>query len=504
MPNGNSLSAEYDRHIRGRLRELTSTHPQAEIARKTGISKPNVHRYLHGNRVPASLCAAIIENLGVDPGWLMVGRGRGSGKSPVESPPVGTSTANLMDLVNAMNQAARLHLGALRDKRELQTARELSDTLTRYEQTRAALSGLSREMLRRVLDQWHVAYQQMKPALCATLRESAGQLIRLCDDEALRLEHTELEANTEGLFGDERKALELQRRMVTQTLLRPGGLDDAALSRVSMLVALLESSGRLREALRIGRAVQELVSGTRLSPTRHAILLMNIGSHSMDLGDLEAAMRALRLAVSTASRGTRSMDYAQNYWMLAQYWAGACDFDGALGIGKAWWARAEFLLLMGLWQEEPRALRIALAEYKQGLAASGADGNTESITARWCLRAVKKPGAALAGLARRDLHRRQPPETAYLADRFAVEVYEAQVAWLARQKVHAARMIDVASRTLEEMQPDQDPVLLGRALYHRLVVRLGHARMGERHAESRRFFEEWTARGYARFAGVLD
>ena len=63
MPNGNSLSAEYDRHIRGRLRELTSTHPQAEIARKTGISKPNVHRYLHGNRVPASLCAAIIENL---------------------------------------------------------------------------------------------------------------------------------------------------------------------------------------------------------------------------------------------------------------------------------------------------------------------------------------------------------------------------------------------------------------------------------------------------------
>ncbi|MBE7490425.1 MAG: hypothetical protein HS108_01475 [Planctomycetes bacterium] len=503
MQNGNSLLDEYDRRLRGRLRELTARHPQAEIARKCGSSKANVHRWLGGNRIPASLCAAVIENLGVDAGWLMVGRGVLPGKGQDDATAGAPGVQGLIDLVNAMNAAARLNLGALRDKHHLKVARELSDALARHEQTRSALAGLCRGVLRRVLDDWHQAVAGLKGEQCAALRESARQLLRLCDDEPLALEAASLEAHTEAHFGHESRALELQRRAVTLTLLRPGGLDDEAVSRINMLIAMLETHGRLREALRLARATLELVrDNDRVQPARRSILYMNVGSQAMDLGELEDALRALRLAVQAAPPGSRTRDFAVVFWMLAQYWAGACDFAQAQRTGSPWWARAEFLLLMALWQEDAPSLRAALAEYRAGLAETSADPNTESITARWCLRALRRPHHGLAAGARRDLLARQPEQGDLPADRFAVRVFEAQVAWLSRNTRHCARVVAQAGELLDSMGQD-DPVLLPRALFHRLVWRLSESRMGARHGAAAEFFRQWTARGYARLAGVV-
>lgn len=503
MPNGNSIVSEIEQRIRARLRELTARHPQAEIARKAGISKANVHRYLNKNRIPASLCSAIIENLGVNANWLMTGRGQAPRADKAPPEPAGANAASLMELVESMNHAARLNLGALTDKRELKAARELSDTLQRYELTRARLSNLSRDVLRRVLDDWWIAYREMKSERCRTLRESASQLMRLCDDEALRLELLELEAQTEATFGDERKALEQYRHVVTLTLLRPQGLDDTGVGRVNLFLGMAESRGLLREALRMGRATLELVRGTKIGPRPLSVLYMNIGSHSLDLGEIDDAMNALRLSVSTAEAGTRTHEFALSFWTMAQFWAGAATFDHAQSIGKPWWARAESLMLMALWLEDPEAARRALAEYNDDRSDSSAEPNTESITLKHFLRALRKPGAQVATAAGAALRKRQPDETALPTDRFQVEVYDAQVAWHAGQRAAAAKTLERAAQTLAHLPADSDPVMLSRAMYWRLAWRLrANARIAPKAEAARAFFKSMIAKGYARMRSM--
>lgn len=503
MPNGNSFVSEIEQRIRARLRELTSRHPQAEIARKAGISKANVHRYLNKNRIPASLCAAIIENLGVNANWLMTGRGQApkTGKAAPESQ--GANTASLMELVESMNHAARLNLGALTDKQQLKSARELSDNLQRYEQTRARLSSVSRDVLKRVLSDWHEAYRDMKAERCRTLRESAHQLTRLCDDEELRLEAAELEAQSEATFGDERTALEKYRRVVTLTLLRPGGLDDTGISRVNMFLGIAESHGLLREALRVGRAALELARGMNLAARPLSVLYMNIGSHSLDLGELEDAMHTLRLSVSTAEPGTRTHEFALGFWTMAQFWAGAASFADARSIGKPWWARAESLMLMALWLEDPLAAKQALAEYNEDRADSSAEANTESIALRYFLKALRNPSEQVANAALAALQKRQPDETALPTDRFQVEVYEAHVAWHAGQRALAARILERAATSLDRMPQDSDPVLLSRAMFWRLAWRLrSSARIAPRAEAARGFFKSMIEKGYARMKSM--
>ena len=125
MPNGNSIVSEIEQRIRARLRELTARHPQAEIARKAGISKANVHRYLNKNRIPASLCSAIIENLGVNANWLMTGRGQAPRADKAPAEPAGANAASLMAvpevggaLVGGASLTAQDFLGIAREARK--------------------------------------------------------------------------------------------------------------------------------------------------------------------------------------------------------------------------------------------------------------------------------------------------------------------------------------------------------------------------------------------------
>lgn len=508
MPNSNYLPAELEENIRARLRELTATYPQAEIARKAGISKANVHRYLKRNRIPASLCAAIVEHLGVNANWLLCGRGAplgtGAAAAATAGPaPAAAQATGLLEMVESMNHAARLNLGALSGKQHLRAARELSDGLARYEDTRRRLSSVVAGVLRKVLEDWRAAYQRMHVQQCATLRESARQLVRLCDDQDLRIQFEATEAFHESAFGDEDKALPHHFRVVALSLFRGQGVDPQAVNRVATLVGMLDSQGRVQEGLNIGRAGLEFARG--MPASQQTQLNLCVGALMVEQGHLRKGLEQLRKAMANAPAGSRGRRFATVYWSLAQFWAGVMEFDDVRKTGVASWERGEYLMCMGLWLEDARAMRIALGEYEAERSRTSGRGNTESITVRWGLQALHKPGARVVAAAAKELLQRQPPETALPIDRFTVEVYQAQVAWLCGRHTQSAQLLEAAARSFDNLPAGHGPVLLARCLYWRLVLRLvAYGQPQPRVRAARRFFSTMVRRGYARFVPVLD
>ncbi len=505
MPNSNYVPAEFEEHIRARLRELTATYPQAEIARKAGISKANVHRYLKRNRIPASLCAAIAEHLGVSATWLLCGRGTplgaGAATGPAQAPT--PQATGLLELVESMNHAARLNLGALSGKQHLKAARQLSDALQRYEETRRKLSAGVAGVLRRVLEDWKAAYQRMHVEQCATLRESASQLMRLCDDHDLRIQFEATEAFHESAFGDEDKALPHHFRVVALSLFRSEGIDPQSVSRIATLVGMLDSQGRVQEGLNIGRAGLEFARG--MPAPQQTQLNLCVGALMVEQGHLRKGLEQLRKAMANAPAGSRGRRFATVYWSLAQFWAGVMEFDDVRKTGVASWERGEYLMCMGLWLEDPRAMRIALGEYEAERSRTSGRGSTESITVRWGLQGLQKPAARIVAAATRELLLRQPPETALPIDRFTVEVYQAQVAWLCGRHTQAAQLVEAAARSFDNLPAGHGPVLLARSLYWRLVLRLvAYGQPQARVRAARRYFATLVKRGYARFVPVQE
>ena len=61
--------------IAQRLRELSGLFSQTEISRRTGIPRSTITWYIAGRKIPASLCAKLIREFGVNATWLMFGRG---------------------------------------------------------------------------------------------------------------------------------------------------------------------------------------------------------------------------------------------------------------------------------------------------------------------------------------------------------------------------------------------------------------------------------------------
>ena len=116
-----------DEAVRERLKRLVAERSQSEIARKTGAQVAAVNRYVHGARIPASFCSAVVRGLGVNPSWLLMGEG-----SPyLADVPARTARLgeNLLELVEAMSTVSRMLIGSLAGKRQMKVLRELNDAL---------------------------------------------------------------------------------------------------------------------------------------------------------------------------------------------------------------------------------------------------------------------------------------------------------------------------------------------------------------------------------------
>ncbi|MCL4729100.1 MAG: helix-turn-helix domain containing protein, partial [Planctomycetes bacterium] len=141
MPKTNALAE--------RLRVILRDRSQAEVARRTGNTGASVNRWLAKTRVPADFLQALVREFGVNPVWLLTGKGA------VYSADIAVTgeqlAGNLLELVEAMETVARMRLGAVSGKTGGRVLRELAEASRRYEQLRENLHRHSKPVLERVL-----------------------------------------------------------------------------------------------------------------------------------------------------------------------------------------------------------------------------------------------------------------------------------------------------------------------------------------------------------------
>ena len=282
----------FDEEIRERLRQLVKTRSQSDLARKTNTLVSTVNRYLKSTKIPGEFCTAVINGLGVNPAWLMTGEG-----TPfLADVSAGTSemASNLLELVEAMNQVAKMKLGALTGQHHLKVLRELNDALERYESLRGVLNKRTRSVFREMLDSLRKALQDMDMQRATEVRKAALQVSRLCDDPNLNVEFDSLQEFYEHIFGDQVRALELSRKVFVKSLAASDvtmDKDHAALA-INLIVSL-HRADRCREARRICRATLALYEDVGADWGRYKQLMALHAVLNIELGFMREGLRDL-------------------------------------------------------------------------------------------------------------------------------------------------------------------------------------------------------------------
>lgn len=342
--------------IRQRLHRLLEQHSQSDIARKTGHLVAGVNRYVHGARVPASFCSALVRGLGVNPSWLLVGEGAPYlSDVPAETARLGE---NLLELVEAMNAIARMRLGSLAGKHHIRVLRELNDALLAHEKLREKLNEQSRPLFRRILNDLQTALDKLDLERAGELRQAAIQLSRLCDDEALARDFTRLQAFHEFQLKNSERFLHFQRRLFLASLPDGASFDERACDEARRIVVALVQMDRMHEALRICRAVRNLAGRrgrrwdafARLENTRGVILT--------EMGWLHRGLECVQRTLPRLSGMYRRIAEAAQLRMLM--WGGMLSVQDAARVGERTDAKADHMLQFSCWLGDKAALRAAL------------------------------------------------------------------------------------------------------------------------------------------------
>lgn len=273
--------------IRSRLNSVVARFSQAEIARRTGAPKANIHRYLNEGRVPTSFCAALVKEFQINPVWLLSGEG-GMLRSEV-GVPITKLGEGILDLVEAMNAVARMRLGALTGRPDQKKLRELADAFSAFESLREKLNEASRPILKATLAEARPTLLGMDLERGGSLLQSASQLGRMCLDDDL-LENLDMlqgmHAYLSGRVGD---AVGYGRRVFGRRM-REGRIRGPEDLQTALEVAFqIRDTGRLREARRMLRAALCLDEARAREPDHLRARLFS-SSISVELGELDVAL----------------------------------------------------------------------------------------------------------------------------------------------------------------------------------------------------------------------
>jgi len=501
MQNGNTSHDTVNADIRKRLQFVAEQHSQAEIARVTGISRANVSRYLSGNRIPASLCSALVKGFGINPAWLLTGEGSPN-IADIHAGHAAMAT-DLLEVVEAMNAVARMRLGALTGKQHLKALRELDEALRRYEALRDKLNEHSRPILRQLLDDLDRAWDQQHPAHMHQLRRAADQVARLCDDEDLEFRLLKAQAMDDLSSSQPGIALQTQRRVAQRAIMRQPIWDNDTLTAVMRLTYLLEGAGRTAESIAICRAARELAVVYGARPDQIAPIDAQVGDVLTETGRIDEGLPLIQRAMAFMD-GKNKLKW-KGPWAYAQFFAGALEFDQlAVDPGMAGnQLFGEQLLRIAVWLEDPEAMQRAIDITDTLRGSSTNESSSEYTIAGWAIRARANPGRetlqhALEAMA---------PEVEEYKDlahaQFLLVAYQAQMAWLCGQHADAMAYLDKAETERQKMPQDQKPLLIANAVFHRQALRqcenAAEPRRQRMYEEAVRWFREHYERGYGRF-----
>lgn len=495
-------------NIRERLQLLVRTRSQSDLARKTGTLVSTVNRYLKGTKIPAEFCTAVISGLGVNPSWLMTGEG-----TPFlddVSAGVSETAGNLLELVEAMNQVARMKLGALTGQHHLKVLRELNDALERYEELRGVLNRRTQSVFRELLDSFHKALHDMDAARASEIRKAAMQVSRLCDDPELNVEFDGLQELYEHVFGDQDKSLALSRRVFVKSLAASDVTMDKEHAALAInLVASLHRADRAREARRICRAALALYEDVGRDWGRyqqllalHAVLNIELGNMRDGLRDLHDTYPVLPAQIQRSFAGKL---------VETMLLSGLTPLPYATAIGEDSPSKAVALVRFAALMEDAEQLRKLAARYG-GDESSGLSGFWQAWADGMATKGAPKKGKADAPEPLEMLQRAIEAERNNVAVRptqeFAYAAATARLALTVGDAPAARKFHADAQQRLDTLEPDVSPQMLALAQHWANALAIFPEGSKAKGASTSRamaqgFFREFFEKGYGSYARFL-
>lgn len=463
-----------------RIAELAERHGQSEIARKTEFSNNNVSRYVKGTRVPLDFGTALVEDLGVNPAWLLTGQG-----TPYLSD-VSAGTAemagDLLALVNAMAAVSHMRLGSLVGKHHLTVLRELNQALERYEELRGKLNRHSEGIFRELLTDAQAAFDRRDFDKGEELAKAAAQVGRMCENEDLQAWlHAQL-ATVDYTAGRQRSGLQHQRAAFLNAMLKNSGRDESVQKAAHNYAKMLIRDHRLQEARRIAEAATALAGG-------HSTHVESVTANmDLEFGEINRAIGATARLLPQLEQPYIDNSIGPNY-LRAQLLAGALPMAEAIGLGASTPAKWMRLLEAALLFEDVLSLERCLALGIDGKNAPGLDHPCVG-RARAVVRALRgKPGASPL----KDVE--APAKGAGEVDRFTHAVFSAQVLRLAGKVAQARKHAREAADILDALDPELSPRIEARLIHARNVQLL--SKPGDAaHTSATELLRDYLARGY--------
>jgi len=490
-----------DSMIRQRLHRLLEQHSQSEIARKTGHLVAGVNRYVHGARVPAAFCTALVRGLGVNPSWLLAGEG-----APYLAD-VHTDTARLgenrLERVEAMNAIARMRLGSLTGKHHLRVLRELNEALLAHERLREKLNEQSGPLFRQLLNDLQVALDKLDLERAADLRQAALQLSRLCDDEVLERDFTRLQAYHEFQLKNSDRFLHFQRRLFLASLPDGALFDERACDEARRIVVALVQMDRMKEALRICRAVRTLVGRRGRQWAAFARLENTHGVILAELGYLYKGLALVQWTMPRLDGMYRRISEATQIRLLL--WGGMLGINDAIGIGERTDAKADHLLQYACWLGDRESLRTAIAySNAPNLEPVWRSGYFRRVAAA-LLGQLERPDAqeARKGVALDPAAGKPAPGDAPMAAACNTELLVA-----AGDLTAAMKELMRCEEARRKLDPEVRMHVLAQSLHFRNALRLiskgTRGPQGDLRRAALKHFRTWRKRGYLAFGGVQE
>ena len=484
--------------LRARLAHVTSRYSQAEIARRLGRPLSTVNNYLHGTRVPAALCADLVEHLGVNPAWLLAGEGE-----PFLAditPDAAATRDRLLELVRVMRSLSRLRLGALAGRPDRKALREATDALSEYENLRAELAGSFGRSLRELLGDAGRALQSGEVTRANGLLRAAVQLAPLAGPgpEQVELEH--LLALSARMTGNEEVALAGNARAFRQSLPLAVELGGDFYAYAYNYARSLFVEQRPAQALDVCQVALALVPRLAETAPQRALVELAAGWALATQGKVLAGLVRMAVHAGDMPEALRAA-IGEPRLVLTRLMAGVIEFEHALAAAARESHVAEMLAQWTIWSEYPAQLYAVFA-LLQRFQAGGEVGEERRFGVLGLISAFRD--AAAGRLQRLP----EPPAGEPAFERFNRLVMRTQALRLAGREAAARKLMLLARRELHALPQGVQPRALVLGAHYRSVLRLLPARTGRRDGslreEALRYFRAATADGCQCFASLAD
>lgn len=339
--------------LRARLRMVTNQYNLSELARRTGVSKSNVHRYLNSARIPGDWLASVITEFGINPSWLMIGQGEML-QSEV-SKEAGQESAKLLELAVKLNAVGHERLSALQGRRPAQLVRELSEALKREDELRARLRAQVAPVFDSLILEYSQLIRDMRFDETREVLAALRQLERLAGDPDMSAHLDAHEAHEQDYRGNHARARELENR-VLGFCIGAGRFRDSSTMRIAYnMCGSLGIRGYYHEAARLAGAMLLLADGD--PPRWEEDWLLRIPQAVLDLQDGEPARGLAMLTRMAAAKMPNTATIVQDMLLRWSYVTGIVSFEEVLLRRSDNPSFPGALALMAVWERDIAAIK---------------------------------------------------------------------------------------------------------------------------------------------------